>query len=478
MHKKMICVHGLIVAAAIFVLAVSSGCRGKNPVAIDGEGVAGNIEGAELVVALEGVKYLHPTPLQEPFNSSSGALHSLGDIDGDGRTDFVVAASRQGSGSTVDRGWIEAYSGKDGARLWQVGGKSDAEAKAEGDENGIQLADTVLVGDVNGDGTPDVYCREAYYKRSVLLISGRDGERIGRFPIERNDDWRRPLYADDLDGDGVPEIVIRARNGSSAGLRAVSARDFAVVSEKFDFWPEAEGRQEWLLPRLDDVNRDGAADHLLRRGLRQSNTDPVYTFEFALVSGKDFSIIKKFETPRPRVGGKNHYAVGGDLNGDGAADLLMTSSTGAGESNDSSFLCAISGADGKVLWQILGTDLEGGPQAFAVDAKSGKKTDLHPDVEFEAPVLSTPDIDGDSVRDVATVAHVPKAAGSGKGVLVFSGKSGKQLVTLTVSKNTGTLGDALVLLDKAGSDSKPAIAVAGSGRAGSFVAILTLPSAR
>ena len=474
-HKKT--GYPLLIAVAILVLAVSNGCRSKKPIDVDGE--TAHVEGAEFVVPLDGVRYLHPTPQQEPFNSTNGGLHALGDIDGDSRTDFVVAASRQGGGAAVDRGWIEAYSGKDGSQLWQVGGKSDEEAKAEGDENGIRFADTVLLTDVNGDGVSDVFCREAYYKKSAILISGKDGKRIGRFPIDRNDDLRRPLFTDDLNGDRVPEIVFRVRKDRAAGMRAVSSRDFAVVTENFDFWPDAEGGQEWVLPRLDDVNRDGTADHLLRRRLKQSNTDPVYTFEFALVSGKDLSILKKFETPRPRVGGKDHYSSGGDLNGDGSVDVLMTSSTGAGEGNNSSFVRAISGADGKVLWQVLGTDLEGGPQAFAIDAKSGKKTDLHPDVEFESPVVSIPDIDGDSVRDAATIAHAPKDTGAVKGVLVFSGKSGKQLATLTVSKDTGKLGDVLVLLDKAGSDGTPAIAVAGTGRKGeSFVAILSVASAR
>ena len=437
----------------------------------------------QLIIKLEGVSYLWKVSAGA-LDSANGGLHALGDINGDGYTDILVAASRQGRGGAVDRGWIEAYSSKDGTPLWQLSGKGDKEAKADGNENGYHFKDVSLVGDLNSDGVRDIYCREAWSKRTAFLLSGRDGRRIGRYPIERTDYLRRPLRWQDVDGGGSIGLIFRRYNKfSPLALQVHSGTDLSLIRNVDNIWPQAKNSgAAWLLPRFSDVDGDGISDCVVRRGLRQSSTDPKYSYEYAVLSGKDFSIIRRFETNRPRMGGDTVHARAGDLNGDSVEDILMASVTGAGQDNYGSFLRAISGTDGDVLWQVLGTELLGGRKQLTVDAKTGRRTELGADVEFGAPVIATPDLNGDDVHEVVTVADAPHDEGSRRAVLIFSGSDGQLLATLHVPKKRGALNTGktqIVLLDSVTSKGYPGLAVAGRTPQGStMLAIFILPDLR
>lgn len=454
------------------VAATLIGC---SDVATQLESLAG---GPSLTVDLEKVRYLQPTPHVPPLDSSCGGLAVLGDVNADGLTDFAVSASRQGAGAGVDRGWIAACSGKDGAFIWQVSGKSEEEAKVEGLEHGYHLDAITVLDDLNGDGAPEIYCRDRWSHSNALIFSGDDGQRIGRYPIQRSGYMQRPLLCRDVDDDGVSDLIFWARDDEALGILALSGTDLSPVLERFDIWPEVNARWvDWLLPRYSDVDGDGALDALLRRGLQQNYTDEVYTYEFAALSGADFSILKTFETERPRVGGETHHAAAGDLNGDSVPDILMTAATGSGADNRASSIRAISGADGAVLWKVLGTQFEGGQETRLVDIKSGQTTELAPDIEFDAPVLATPDIDGDGVGDVATLAFAPGSGGSRNSVMMFSGVDGQPLEPLQLPEGQGRILDAIILLDSATQDGVPCVAVSAKRRDEYFIAVLALPEA-
>ena len=437
-------------------------------------------DGSVRVIELEKISYLHLPTLRPCLDSTNPSLLALGDTNRDGMTDFVIAAVAKGRTSGVDRGWIEAYSGRDGAVLWQITGMGEKEARAAGEEKAYHLGEISLVEDLNGDGFPEIYCREAYYKDTAFLFSSRDGSRLGRFPIDRSGYLAQALYCQDLDGNGTVDIVFRAKDENSISIQALSSADLSPTTKKLGILSGTLAtRAEWLIPQFRDVDSDGAGDHLLRRGLRQSNRDPVYTFELVMVSGKDFSIIKTFETPRPRMGGKDHYGAAGDLDGDRVDDILMTASVGAGPNNLTSSLRAISGANGNIIWQVLGTQFKGGQTLITVDAKTGVQTKNAPDVKFDGPVLSIPDVNGDAIDDVATVAFAPESMGARRAVLLFSGSDGTPLTTLQVVKGRGTLYSSIILLESISEDGSPGLAVNGMSADGkSIIAIFALSAVR
>ena len=437
----------------------------------------------QLIIELEGVSYLWKVR-KVVLDSANGGLHALGDINGDGYSDILVAASRQGRGASVDRGWIEAWSSRDGTLLWQQSGKGVKEAKADGNEDPYQFEDVTLVGDLNGDGIRDIYCREAWSSRTAILLSGRDGSRIGRYPIERTDYLRRPVRWQDVDGDGSVDLVFRRYDKlRPLALQALSGVDFSLIPDFDHIRPDArDPSAAWLLPQFRDVNADGISDCVVRRGLRSSSTDPKYSYEYAVLSGKDFSAIRRFQTSRPRVGGDTVHAQARDLNGDTVEDILMASVTGAGQNNQTSFLRAISGSDGDVVWNVLGTQLPGGRKSLLVDAQTGRKTELGPDVEFGAPVIATPDLNGDNVPEVVTVAGTPDGKRTRQAVLIFSGSDGNHLAILDVPEERGALKigrTQIILLDSVTAEGRSGVAVAGRTPLGNtMLAIFVLPDLR
>ncbi|HZM01162.1 MAG TPA: hypothetical protein VFD43_13015 [Planctomycetota bacterium] len=154
-----------------------------------------------------------------------------GDVDRDGTPDYFVAAPgadgrpRNGGRPTLlgSTGWcglgsglIDVHSGRTGSRLWSQAGIAD--------ENGFAGA-AASIGDVNGDGVPELavgaaaslgllvhdFCQGG----EVFILSGRDGEVLGMRPGRTNmDGLGRPILPlGDVDGDGRPDLAVGAMSG-------------------------------------------------------------------------------------------------------------------------------------------------------------------------------------------------------------------------------------------------------------------------
>src|SRR6185295_16995485 len=74
------------------------------------------------------------------------AVAGVGDLNGDGKSDFIIGAPYADPGGLTDGGSAYVYSGATGALLYQKDGT------ALGDNFGNAVAG---VGDVNGDGVAD-----------------------------------------------------------------------------------------------------------------------------------------------------------------------------------------------------------------------------------------------------------------------------------------------------------------------------------
>ena len=286
--------------------------------------------------------------------------------------------------------------------LWQVQGKYGEKAE----EQNYRLGAIALVGDLNNDGIRDVYCQEANSMRSALLFSGRDGRILGWYPTDRHSLYAQPVRCQDYNGDGVADLVFPDRKERPPGVEVLSGKDLSPLLRRDDIWPEATGMfSGWVLPEFHDVNGDGVADCLLRRPLSKDSREPRYLFEMAVLSGKDFSMLRRFQTEWPRDHARTSYAKSADLNGDGVGDFVMASAAGAGQDSQTSLLRAVSGADGALIWQVSGDQLPGGRRQFAVDAKTRGKTELSRDVLFGSPVVVAPDLNGDRVGEIVTAGQ-------------------------------------------------------------------------
>jgi len=173
------------------------------------------VKGAAIVVSGasgSALRSLHdPDRRRGGFGSS---VASVGDVDGDGAQDLVVGAPRAKVGLRPQQGEAFLFSGRSGELLTRF---KDPEPVAD---SFFGFAVSGL-GDVNADGTPDVVVSaedktvgDVRNQGQVFVFSGRDGALITTLDnphSQRDTDFGTAVAAaGDVNGDGIPDVVIGA----------------------------------------------------------------------------------------------------------------------------------------------------------------------------------------------------------------------------------------------------------------------------
>ncbi|HEX5010548.1 MAG TPA: hypothetical protein VFY71_09110 [Planctomycetota bacterium] len=336
----------------------------------------------------------------------------LGDVNGDGRGDLLVAAPFDGTSeaSGSDGGYVgsvHALSGVDGSELWSAQGEEPSELF------GWAIA---AAGDVNGDGIPDALIgapNHDDFRGRVLVCSGDTGEVLAElFGHHPGDHFGGALSAaGDVDDDGHADIAIGAWNeGDSLPgqgmLRILSGANGAQLLEvlgahAFDHFASA-------LAATGDVDLDGVPDVLA--GAEQMDLD-------ALTDdvGGAVMISVKFGIPLWTLLGETfdegfgHSLAGpGDITGDGAPEALIgvPFSSDFGENGGKAMV--VTGAEGLLVQNLV-------PPAWYG--------------EYGISLCGAGDADEDGVLDVAIGAATggdPLGDGPGR-VYVQSGVDGSLL---------------------------------------------------
>jgi hypothetical protein len=126
------------------------------------------------------------------------------DLDGDDVADVIFGATASTGGGLVESGHLRALNGDSGTELFTV--------TTAGQE--VNTAASVAVGDIDGDGLPEIVACHASGNR--LICFENDGTlKWLTSPLEAIN-WGAPAIAD-LDQDGVPEIVIGRQALTNAG---------------------------------------------------------------------------------------------------------------------------------------------------------------------------------------------------------------------------------------------------------------------
>lgn len=189
------------------------------------------------------------------------------DINHDGVPDQIIGARDAGEGA---RGKVYAYSGKTGARLFTI----------DAGPNGNQFGSFFVagVGDVNRDGTPDIYAADYADTTNggdpATTQSGRAGVYSGKNGDELLS-WLGPDAASglgpgrgagDVNHDGHPDLVVGSYSSNAGATNAGRVQIFSgkngsvlrtitstTENEQFGF------DAVWI----GDVNHDGAPDALV-----------------------------------------------------------------------------------------------------------------------------------------------------------------------------------------------------------------------
>jgi len=376
----------------------------------------------------------HPNP--QAGANFGAAIAQVGDIDGDGTLDLLVGAPLQDIAGNPDQGQAFVVSGADGAILFTLNNptpQTDAEfgsAVADvGDIDGDGKSD-FLVGAPGQDVGPcKIGNTDGCSVGQAYVLSGVDGTLLLTLnhPTPRAGSFLGSAVASagDLNGDLIPELIVGAP-GQNIGV--------FVPSQVFVF----DGDTGNLLLTLDDPNpseseslvgltfgsvvtsvgdldTDGVPDILVGDAQQDvgGNTDQG---QVSIFSGDDGTLLLTLDNPTPQADaffGASAASIG-DVNGDAIPDLIVGApDQNAGGNPRQGQAHVFSGANGALL--------------LTVDDPTPQT-----DASFGSAVDSIGDVNSDGIPDIIVGAPDQDAEGnSGQGqAYVFSGDDGALLLTL------------------------------------------------
>jgi len=360
---------------------------------VNGDGVPeivyGDLDGWVHVRRADGSELPGWPQLAQPDGAHPAAVESsptVADLDGNGKMTVIV-----GAGSS----WIANQSGgvvafnADGSLRWRmqtgdIMASPSMRPVPDGYSEGV--FSTPAVGDVDGDGHPDIVF--GAWDNKIYALN-RDGAALAGFPFWQDDSvWSSPaLY--DIDGDGRMEIFV----GGDSTLGGSVPWNGGV------FWAldySNGGIHElWAHKQVDEVVDgspavadlgDGRLAAVVNTGSFYNNVASRQVFAWHLDDG----------SPVPgwpvTTGGVNSGGVAtGDVNGDGHTDVVVTSRDGN--------VYAYRG-DGSLLWKVA-------PQAAG---EGGGEVS-------GAPIIA--DVNGDGKQDVVV--------GNGWATFTLNGHDGARL---------------------------------------------------
>ncbi len=386
-------------------------------------------------------------------DSVCGGLANLGDTNGDGYDDILVASSstNSDSSSATPVGWMEVICGRDGKSLWRLIGTHDKTGSGT-ELGGYFFFDSAnVVGDLDGDAVNDIFALENYSKTRGAWISGKTGKiiHVGEFAERLNSTVARPIALRQTGNDHeVLFLELSKSSDPSISLLAYSVPD---LKSRSDVQIElATPMESGLGARVLTINlpdeNGGQAEWLIQSTVVKTGSETSERFcDWRVVCGQSFKELRSIRTQDPRVISETQHAVLNDLLVPGEHAMIVASASGAGPDGTISTLRAVSLKDGSIIWNRSGSDISGGASSISVD-KSGKTTELGNDVDFGNAIVIVDDLNGDQARDVVTTISVGGVPGST--IAVFSGKDGALIRTLDLSSHN--VSDSLITLRRGG----------------------------
>jgi Ca2+-binding RTX toxin-like protein len=376
-------------------------------------------------------------PMPQAFASFGSAVAGVGDVNGDDTPDLLVGAPDQTVSGNVAQGQAFVLSGKGGNLLFTLDNPIPQTAARFGSA-------VAGVGDVNGDGIPDLLVGAPgqsgpggiFSKGLAFLFSGVDGQLL--FTLDDPAPDTESHFGDalagveDINGDSVPDLIVAAPGRYIGGLDfvgrvfAFSGADGRLLLTLNDPVPQEGAIFGRSVDEAGDINGDGTPD-LLVGAPGQEVTDIFSQGQAFVYSGVGGRLLLTLDTPTPARFANFGSSVArlGDVDRDGVPDLAV----GAG-GQDQAYV--FSGADGRVLFTVPSGSI----------------------------VAGLGDVNGDNVPDLAV------GNGFENRIVVYSGTEGDQLFTLvnpTPQEGAG-FGSAIARVDSRHDDAAFGLLVGAPGQ--------------
>ncbi len=356
------------------------------------------------------------------------AVASAGDIDGDGFDDVLIGIPGDTIGGGLRVGSARVYSGVDGTELLAVYGST---------VDGWFGRAVDCAGDVNGDGVPDLVIGAPYddtiaqIAGAARVFSGVDGTLLFQVYGSYAD---RVGYAvagaGDVNADGYDDVIVGAPNADSmlgvdAGSATVySGRDGTVLYQLSGVLPLDQFGKS--VDGAGDVDIDGYADFIVGAWRRTTPRGLASGAAF-VYSGKTGQELLQLWGNTAFEGFGSSVACAGDVDFDGASDVIV----GATFADAPLFSSAgnarvFSGTDGTLLHEFHGSSA-GAYYGSAVDCAG--------------------DVDGDGFADLVIGASDDPTGGLVAGMFeIRAGSDGSLLHRQHGTSGSGELGFAVAAL--------------------------------
>jgi len=383
----------------------------------------------------------HPNP-QAGANFGS-AIAAVGDVNGDGIPDLLVGAPLQNVGGNADQGQAYVISGANGVLLLtlndptpQVGAKFGSAVASAGDLNNDGKPDFLVGAPEQNVGPCRLGDTSGCSVGQAFVFSGLDGSLL----LTLNRPNPKPSWfgasvasAGDLNGDSVPDLIVGAPGEAIGVFTPGQVFVFSGATGNLLFAINDPNPQEVesglgltfgsVVASAGDLNNDGMAE-IIVGDARQDVSGNVDQGQVHLFDGATGSLLFTLNNPSPQAGSRFGAAASsvGDVNGDGKADILVGAPfQDVGANADQGKAYVFSGSNGAVLFALNNPTAQMGSN-------------------FGAAVASGGDVNGDLVPDLLVGAPRQMVNGINQGqAFVFSGANGSLLLTLD---NTTAQADA------------------------------------
>jgi len=260
-----------------------------------------------------------------PRGQLGWSLSALGDIDGDGVPDHLVGSPYSTTEFLFGVGSALVYSGATGDVLYNFLGEDG------GSYTGYSVSG---LGDVNGDGVPDLIAGIPYGTGqggpgvgNAIVRSGADGQVLYRFEGALPGEFLGWAVTGlgDVDGDFVPDLALGAPDASPDGrpqAGRVEVRSGATGALIYALsGPVDAGYFGKALAALEDLDGDGAPELIV--GAPGNNSDGAVSAGSVWVfSGATGALIYRWNGADAFDELGAAVAGGGDVDGDGIPDLV------------------------------------------------------------------------------------------------------------------------------------------------------------
>jgi len=245
------------------------------------------------------------------MSDSFGKIDVLDDLDGDGFRDLLVASE-----------WFGSYSE---GKIWVISTATGAEIRSHDGFKGSHLGMAFsALPDVDGDGFGDYVASWWVPIKSVQrcrIYSGASGSTVATLEAALPELLGASFGAcPDVDGDGLPEVVI---GGEQSFVEAYSA-----VTKKLAWRIDGVSGSGfgWAVLGVPDVDGDGHEELLVTSNVGK---------RVDLISGRTHRSLYRFDPPVEGVASYGEYlAPSADFDGDGFPDLVIgTPANGTNQSH-------------------------------------------------------------------------------------------------------------------------------------------------